>query len=501
MESVFINPESYHEPWVNRQLTDIIPNLIAYNVCAYNDRSPYAAGAAEQSLTLGATSNVVLEARSNVHVHISPNNALKLFETTVYPSTTIRSDRELLSVSHRTDSNTTLISAPGSLTLASESVTVSKTTFSTASNQQSLRTTAPFGFLMDNHIQVNGNAFVNDHLVAVGNIYGNNLNMFRTYEDPFHDRVGFAFSINDDEQLELIKYSRYFNDDTREYNVVTRKIVTFGGRPFLSTDQSDVSYTAFDILDGANVATGNIQPNSVTFSGIGTGSARPIVDTASRGFNMTLDGNTKFSGDIIPTVPSMYDVGASNFRIRSLYAASFNVANDAYYKGHPLVSSQWASASSNVYYGTEAPDGAGNVGIGTDNPLFRLTVNGEIASTGDHIAYSDQRLKEDIQRIPDALHKVKQLSGYTFVKAKDDVAHHNKNRRHTGVLAQEVNQVLPEVIHEDQDGYLSVAYGNMVGLLIEAIKEMSDKLDAATKPKRSARRKKASTTPDATNQI
>ena len=52
------------------------------------------------------------------------------------------------------------------------------------------------------------------------------------------------------------------------------------------------------------------------------------------------------------------------------------------------------------------------------------------------------------------------------------------NPRHTGVIAQEVEQVLPEVVSTDAQGLKSVAYGNMVGLLIEAVKELSEKLEA-----------------------
>ena len=52
--------------------------------------------------------------------------------------------------------------------------------------------------------------------------------------------------------------------------------------------------------------------------------------------------------------------------------------------------------------------------------------------------------------------------------------------KHTGVIAQDVESVLPEVVHtgDDPDGTKSVAYGNMVGLLIEAIKDLSNEIDA-----------------------
>lgn len=90
-----------------------------------------------------------------------------------------------------------------------------------------------------------------------------------------------------------------------------------------------------------------------------------------------------------------------------------------------------------------------------------------IQSTGNITAYSDVRVKDDIRVIENALDKVGQLGGYTYERT--DVV----TPRQTGVIAQEVQKVLPEAVMEcaAEDGHLAVAYGNMVGLLIEAIKE------------------------------
>lgn len=96
--------------------------------------------------------------------------------------------------------------------------------------------------------------------------------------------------------------------------------------------------------------------------------------------------------------------------------------------------------------------------------------SGDITASGDVTAFSDERLKENIQTIDDALNKTTQLSGYTFNKIGD-------TRRHAGVLAQEIQQVLPEVVTENEDGMLSVAYGNIVGLLIQAVKELKNEVD------------------------
>ena len=98
-------------------------------------------------------------------------------------------------------------------------------------------------------------------------------------------------------------------------------------------------------------------------------------------------------------------------------------------------------------------------------------LSGSFTATGNITAFSDERLKENIETIEGALDKVSQMRGVTY-KYKSEL---NDGQRGTGVIAQEMQQVMPEVV---QDGeYLSVAYGNIVGVLIEAVKELKAELD------------------------
>lgn len=126
-----------------------------------------------------------------------------------------------------------------------------------------------------------------------------------------------------------------------------------------------------------------------------------------------------------------------------------------------------------------------NSGIGNfyirDGSTTRFTFDdaGDFTATGNVTAYSDINLKEDIQLIPNALDKLKTLKGVTYLR--NDL---NDGIRHTGVIAQDVEKVLPEAVRTDKDGILSVAYGNMIGILIEAIKEQDkiiNELKAAIK--------------------
>jgi len=115
-------------------------------------------------------------------------------------------------------------------------------------------------------------------------------------------------------------------------------------------------------------------------------------------------------------------------------------------------------------------DTGGNVGIGDTTPSYKLDVNGTIRATGDVIAYSDIRVKENITTIEKALDKVKKLRGVEYNKI-------DNTEKSIGVIAQEIEEVIPEVVKEDDQGMKSVAYGNITAVLIEAIKEQQKQID------------------------
>ena len=113
--------------------------------------------------------------------------------------------------------------------------------------------------------------------------------------------------------------------------------------------------------------------------------------------------------------------------------------------------------------------GAGNgLSQTADGLAMSGSYTGSFTATGDITAYSDMALKSDIQTISDALQRVTQMRGVFFDK---------DGRRGTGVIAQEVQKAVPEAVH-DSGEYLSVAYGNLVGVLIEAVKELATEVKA-----------------------
>jgi hypothetical protein len=119
----------------------------------------------------------------------------------------------------------------------------------------------------------------------------------------------------------------------------------------------------------------------------------------------------------------------------------------------------------NIFMGSESSTVAGFYIAGD----WRLRVNssGDVTAGGNVTAYSDARLKKDVETIGDALDLVRKMRGVTYTRIDTDKAG-------VGVIAQEMLEVIPEVVHQgtgDNDT-LSVAYGNLVGVLIEAIKEL-----------------------------
>ena len=104
---------------------------------------------------------------------------------------------------------------------------------------------------------------------------------------------------------------------------------------------------------------------------------------------------------------------------------------------------------------------------------FILDSSGNLTITGALTDSSDERLKENIKLIPDAVSKVQSLRGVTYTR-KDT------GEKHTGLIAQDVAPVLPELV-DDSGEFLALRYARAVGLLVEAIKEQSAQIQALTK--------------------
>ena len=123
----------------------------------------------------------------------------------------------------------------------------------------------------------------------------------------------------------------------------------------------------------------------------------------------------------------------------------------------------------------------GRVGIGTTAPAQALHVVGSIVATGNITAYySDERLKDFKGKIDNPLEKLNTLNGYYFKPNETAIlAGAEQNGLEVGVSAQEVEKVLPEIVSPSALGkdYKTVSYEKLTPLLIEAVKELSAKVD------------------------
>ena len=106
-----------------------------------------------------------------------------------------------------------------------------------------------------------------------------------------------------------------------------------------------------------------------------------------------------------------------------------------------------------------------------------LAVTGAITATGNITAAfsSDSRLKENLEKIENSLDKVEKINGYTF--NWNDKSDQNTEVRDVGVIAQEVEEILPEVVIDRVDGYKAVYYEKLIPLLIESIKELKTRIE------------------------
>jgi hypothetical protein len=136
-----------------------------------------------------------------------------------------------------------------------------------------------------------------------------------------------------------------------------------------------------------------------------------------------------------------------------------------------------ALTDAQIFAKVTAQDGAGS-GLdadlldGSHASAFALlsgaTFSGTVTAP-NFVSSSDARLKTDIAPIADALAKVQALTGVTFTMAGSDA-------RQMGLIAQDVRAVAPEAVVE-AEGLLRLAYGNLVGLLVEAIKDLAQEVD------------------------
>ena len=200
--------------------------------------------------------------------------------------------------------------------------------------------------------------------------------------------------------------------------------------------------------NGGNVGIGTTAPGAKLQINDGTGSAEFLRLSVAYDTSRSARGGIYWHDTANTTgrIYTEYDGTMTSMVFGSLYNSGYNSNNLMIIRGN------------------------GNVGIGTTSPGYKLDVSGTIRATGDVIAYSDARVKENVETLDGALDKVMKMRGVSYNKI-------GEQEKKVGVIAQEILEVLPEVVSQDETGTYSVAYGNIVSVLIEAIKEQQKQID------------------------
>ena len=235
--------------------------------------------------------------------------------------------------------------------------------------------------------------------------------------------------------------------------------------------------TTATILGGSGVHSGSItgylpagtvsgSSQVLGGSGVWSGSAQLPVGTVS--------GSSQVVYTSLSSIPVGIISGSSQVVGSSITTNSITIAGNATALGGSITAATILGATG-VHSGSIGDYQFNSIGVGTAGS----TVAGEIRATADITAFysSDIRLKENIIPIPNALDKVNQISGNTYDWKEGFEEYHSHIGNDVGVIAQEIEKILPQIVTDRDTGYKAVQYEKIIPLLIEAIKELSAKID------------------------
>jgi len=239
---------------------------------------------------------------------------------------------------------------------------------------------------------------------------------------------------------------------------------------FASTDTNTNQLTTFVVQDGDST--------NVTIS---QGKYLKFVEGGGIDINFT-DTSTGSSGDPYDLTIKHVDTSSQASVNNSGNTFIQDITLDTY--GHVTGINSATVTRGTLNLDTDDDVRFDSLGVGT----AASGTTGEIRATNDVTAYysSDATLKENVEVIADPILKVQQLRGVEFdwtdeyIENKGGEDDYFVRRHDVGVIAQEVEQVLPEVVGTREDGIKAVRYDRMVALLIEAVKEQQEQIQALT---------------------
>jgi len=235
------------------------------------------------------------------------------------------------------------------------------------------------------------------------------------------------------------------------------------------------------LATGTALVSGSSQITYANISSIPAGivSGSSQIDVASTTGDIAL--GTRTSGNYVATIT------AGNGIVTSGATTGEGIAHTISVGGGVVSGSSQVAIASTSGFGTYINQAVltssevqfSKLGVGgAHDATYELKVTGDIGATGDIVAYvsSDERLKNNVEVISNPIEKVQSLRGVTWEwnELASDAAKQSPN---VGVIAQEVEKVLPQLVHDRENGFKGVDYAKLTGLLIEAIKEQQKQID------------------------
>lgn len=256
---------------------------------------------------------------------------------------------------------------------------------------------------------------------------------------------------------------------SEDFDLLTGKIYRINGTQVLSSTALGSGVVSSSLTSVGTITTGTWNASTIATTRGGTGQT-----TYTDG--QLLIGSTASGSLSKATLTAGQNITITNGGGSITIASDFPPIANSTVNGLMSTSAQSFSGAKTFINGTASSSTTSGAVVVTGG----LGVGGAINAGGDITAYatSDIRLKKNIKAIPDALEKVMQISGVTY--NWNDIAHEVENKdmsvNEVGVIAQEINDILPEVITTRDNGYMAVRYEKIVPLLIEAIKELNEQV-------------------------
>ena len=218
-----------------------------------------------------------------------------------------------------------------------------------------------------------------------------------------------------------------------------------------------------------------------------TSGAHTVTVKTSSGSGFTFGTTEKTRAIVYSDGTNVVEVINNTNNLLALADVAVTDGNFIVGNGSTLVSENGATAATSLGLGTANDVQFDSLGIGTS----ASGTTGEIRATNDVTAFysSDVALKENIVNIPNPLEALKKLNGVLFDWKKDYIDSRGGEdgyfvrKKDVGVIAQEVEKVLPEAVAQRKDGIKAVKYDRLTCLLIEAVKKLNDKIEILTKEK------------------